>query len=82
MKNFDSDKEQRIIISHLLGSEQYAWMDSVAKLPGNIFDQKKYMLRFDPDFMRNYDENLVLCFISILRSYTRNTVIYRSYLKE
>lgn len=47
MKNFDSDKEQRIIISRLLGSEQYVWMGSVAKLPGNIFDQKKYMFRFD-----------------------------------
>ena len=55
MNNHDKNKEL-IYIQYLDTNNLYGWAKS-QKLPVNGFKWKKNMLKFNEDFIKNYDEN-------------------------
>ena len=42
-------------MSHILECEQSVWMNNVAKIVRNAFEQRKGTFIFYEDFLRNYD---------------------------
>ena len=55
MKNYDKNKEISFI-EYLDANNLYAWIMS-QKLPVDGFKWKNYILKFNEDFMKNYDED-------------------------
>ena len=55
MKNYDKNKESSYI-QYLPANNLYGWAMS-QKLPVNGFKWKKNVLKFNEDFIKNYDED-------------------------
>ena len=55
MKNYNKDKQESFL-QYLDANNLYGWAMS-QKLPVSGFKWKKNMLKFNEDFMRNYDED-------------------------
>ena len=55
MENYDKNFESSYVI-YLDANNLYGWAMS-RKLPVNGFKWKKYVSKFDEDFIKNYDED-------------------------
>ena len=55
MENYDKNFESSYVI-YLDANNLYGWAMS-QKLPVNGFKWKKYVSKFDEDFIKNYDED-------------------------
>ena len=55
MENYDKNFESSYVI-YLDANNLYGWAMS-QKLPVNGFKWKKYVSKFDEDFIKNYNEN-------------------------
>ena len=85
MKNYDKNKESPYI-QYLDANNLHGWAMS-QKLPVDGFKWKKYISKFNEDFIKDYDEDsdkgyILKVDVKYLKNYIICIVIYHSYQKE